>query len=117
MANRVRNIRLVVDVTQDELDAIKARMVDAGVKHQGDYVRKMALQGYILRFDTTEAKELVRLIANATSNINQIAKRANESRSVVANDVQELLAQMQELKQEATTAVNIYRKARKFLNV
>jgi len=116
MANRKRNKRLVVDVSSAEYEIIKERIVEAGVKFQGDYVRKMVLQGYIVRFDTTEVKELIRLIANATSNINQITKRANESRSVYASDVQDLLLQVHELKQETTKAINIYKKARKLFN-
>ena len=53
----------------------------------------MALDGYIVKIDTSPTAGLVRLIRNSTSNINQIAKRANECGCVYENDVRELLAE------------------------
>jgi hypothetical protein len=115
VANRKRNIRMVFYVTEEEQDALIQKMAQAGTKNRDAYMRKMAIEGYIIRFDTTEAQELLRLIANATGNINQLAKRANESRSVHENDVKELAVQVEHLKENAREAINIYRKARKFL--
>ena len=116
MTNRKRNIRIEICFTSEERDAMLQKMVQAGFKNQGAYIRKMAIEGYIVRFDTAEAQELLRLIANATSNINQISKRCNESRSVYEGDVLKLSAQVELLKENTREAVNIYKKARKFLD-
>ena len=50
----------------------------------------MALDGYIIRVDFSDIRELVRLLRNATNNLNQVAKRANETRSIYAADIKDL---------------------------
>ena len=44
----------------------------------GAYLRKMALDGYILRLDLPELKEILSQLRYMGNNVNQIAKRANE---------------------------------------
>ena len=51
MPGRKRNVHLHVMVTEDELAAIHARMAEAGISNTGAYVRKMALNGYLLHVD------------------------------------------------------------------
>ena len=59
MENRKRNVHLHVMVTPDELAAIHERMAEVGISNAGAYVRKMALNGYILHIDLTPVKELI----------------------------------------------------------
>ena len=56
MENRKRNVHLHVMVTPDELAAIHERMAEAGISNAGAYVRKMALNGYILHIDLAPVK-------------------------------------------------------------
>ena len=63
MGNRKRNLHLHVMVTAEELEQIHARMAEAGISNTGVYVRKMALNGYILHVDLAPVKELVSLRA------------------------------------------------------
>jgi len=65
-------------------------MSEAGIKNRGAYLRKMALDGYIIRVDFSDVRELVRLLRNATNNLNQVAKRANETRSIYSADIKDL---------------------------
>jgi len=65
-------------------------MQEAGISNRGAYIRKMALDGYVIRVDFSEVRELLRLLRNATNNLNQVAKRANETRSIYAADIQDL---------------------------
>lgn len=53
-------------------------MREAGTTNMGAYLRKMALDGYILRLDLTELKEILSQLRYMGNNVNQIAKRANE---------------------------------------
>ena len=46
--------------------------------NMGAYLRKMALDGYILRLDLPELKEMLSQLRYMGNNVNQIAKRANE---------------------------------------
>ena len=85
--NRKRKIRVEMSLTEDENNIFTQRMRDSGIKNKDFYLRKMALTGYILCLDTSEVREALRLLANATNNINQLAKRANEIRSIYAADM------------------------------
>ena len=53
-------------------------MREAGTTSMGAYLRKMALDGYILRLDLPELKEILSQLRYMGNNVNQIAKRANE---------------------------------------
>ena len=53
-------------------------MRKAGTTNMGAYLRKMALDGYILRLDLPELKEMLSQLRYMGNNVNQIAKRANE---------------------------------------
>ena len=77
-------------VTDEERKMIESRMAQAGVKNMRAYLIKMALDGQIVRLELDSVKEMVRLLSNATNNINQIAKRANETGNIYAADLDEL---------------------------
>ena len=55
------------------------------------------LDGYIVKLDLGSVRELVGLLRGATNNLNQIARRANETRSVYAADVEDMQARYAEL--------------------
>ena len=74
---RQRNVHLHVMVTPDELAAIHERMTEAGISNAGAYVRKMALNGYILHIDLTPVKELISLQRRCSNNLNQVAVHAH----------------------------------------
>ena len=74
---RRRNIHLHVMVTPEELDAIRQRMAEAGVTNAGAYMRKMALNGYVLHVDLAPVRELVSLQRQCSNNLNQVAIHAN----------------------------------------
>jgi len=74
---RKRNIHLHVMVTEDEFEAIHQRMSEAGITNTGAYVRKMALNGYVLNVDLAPVKELVSLQRRCSNNLNQVAIHAN----------------------------------------
>ena len=64
-------------VTEDELARIQRRMVEAGITNVGTYMRKMALNGYILHVDLAPVKELVSLQRRCANNLNQVAVHAS----------------------------------------
>ena len=75
MKGRRRDIHLHVMVTAEELARIRKRMDEAGITNAGAYVRKMALNGYILHVDLSPVKELVSLQRRCANNLNQVMKR------------------------------------------
>ena len=77
MPRRRRNIPLYVMVSPEELEQLHARMDEAGVRNMSAFVRKMALNGYILHVDLSPVWELVSLQRRCSNNLNQVAIHAN----------------------------------------
>ena len=75
MANRKRNIQIKFWVTEEEKQLIEEKMAQLQTKRIGAYLRKMAIDGYIIQVDTTDIKEMTRALSAIGRNINQIAKR------------------------------------------
>ena len=77
MKKRRRPIHLHVMVSEEELALLQERMAEAGVRNMGAFVRKMALNGYVLHVDLSDVWELVSLQRRCANNLNQVAIRAN----------------------------------------
>lgn len=74
---RKRGIPLYVWVSQEEYDAIRQRMEEVGTQNLSAYIRKMALNGYVLHVDLSPVRELVSLQRRCSNNLNQVAIHAN----------------------------------------
>ena len=81
---------IYVRVTKEEWDKIHERMVDAGMRNMSAFIRKMSLDGYLIKLDLTDVKEVLRLLHINSNNLNQYAKRGNETGSIYEADVKEL---------------------------
>ncbi|MCL2447296.1 MAG: plasmid mobilization relaxosome protein MobC [Oscillospiraceae bacterium] len=90
MKQRKRPIRVVFYLNEAEQSLLEAKMQAANIQNREAYIRKMVLDGYVLRLDFSDVKRMVFLLSNATNNLNQIAKRVNESGSMFAEDVRTL---------------------------
>ena len=90
MANRERTVRLQLLVTEEEAAMIKEKMLQVGTTNFSMYARKMLIDGYVIRRDFSELKALTKELGNLARNINQIALRANETRSIYAQDIDDL---------------------------
>ena len=77
MENRKRNIQMKFYVTEEEKRLIDEKMKQLPIKQYGAYLRKMAIDGYILVVDRSDTKTYIRELQAVSRNINQIAKRAN----------------------------------------
>lgn len=75
---------IYVRVTKDEWKQIHERMAEVGMKNMSAFIRKMALNGYLIKLDLTDVKEVLRLFHINSNNLNQYAKRANETGSTAA---------------------------------
>ena len=84
---RRRCVHLHVMVTPEEQALIGERMAEAGVRNMGAYVRKMALNGYVLHVDLGPVRELVSLQRRCSSNLNQVAIQANTYGGVYPQDI------------------------------
>ena len=79
MAERTRPIRIEFCVTEQERRLIQNKMAQLGTRNMGAYLRKMAIDGYIIKVDYTQQKKLAAAVSRAASNINQICRRINST--------------------------------------
>ena len=84
---RRRPIHLHVMVSEEELAQLQERMAEAGVRNMGAFVRKMALNGYVLHVDLGPVRELVSLQRRCSNNLNQVAIQANTYGGVYPQDI------------------------------
>ncbi len=74
---RKRGVPLYVWVSEDEYNTIRQRMEEAGTQNMSAYIRKMALNGYVLNVDLAPVREFVSLQRRCANNLNQVAIHAN----------------------------------------
>ena len=92
MKNRTRPARIEFRVTEQERQRIQKKMEQLGTKNMGAYLRKMAIDGYIIKVDYTEQKKLAAAISRVAGNINQICRRINQTGHFYEDDIVELKA-------------------------
>ena len=87
---RVRSVPINVWVRPDELELIRERMAEAGIQNMSAYMRKMALNGFVLHVDLSDARELVSLQRRCANNLNQVAIQANTYGGVYPEEIRTL---------------------------
>ena len=85
-----RTVGLFFKVSPEEMELISMKMAEAGTDNKRAYLRKMALDGYIVKLDMDSVKDMVKLMRSISSNINQIAVRCNETGNLYEEDVRDL---------------------------
>ena len=58
MAKRKRDIQLKFRVTPQEREMIETKMAQFGTTNMAAYLRKMAIDGYVVKLDLPELREL-----------------------------------------------------------
>ena len=97
MVNRKRNIQMKFWVTEEEKRLIDEKMAQLPTKRYGAYLRKMAIDGYIIQVDTTDIKEMTKGPGSIGRNINQIAKRVNAGGPTYQADMEEILERLEQI--------------------
>ena len=77
--NRKREVQLNFRVSPEELALIEQKMSQFGTKNREAYLRKMALNGYVVKLELPELKELLSLMRYSSNNLNQLTKRVHET--------------------------------------
>jgi hypothetical protein len=92
-----RKVKLTVRVTPEEHDIIKRKMALIGTTNQEAYIRQMAIDGLYVRLNMPELKEMISLLRYTSNNINQIAKRLNETGRAYDSDFADIQKRQDEL--------------------
>ena len=94
MAQKRRPYEVKFHVDEAELQIIRRKMAQVGTTCMAAYLRKMALDGHVLRLELPELREMISLLRRCSGNLNQIAKRANESGRIYETDLKEIQEQL-----------------------
>lgn len=97
MAHRKRTVQLHFMVTEHERELIRQKMAQLGTNNLGVYLRKMAIDGYIIKLELPELSELLSLLRRTSNNVNQIARRVHETGNIYDTDLEDILQKQQEL--------------------
>lgn len=97
MANRKRKMVLRCPVTDEERKLIEHKMSLVPTNQIGAYLRKMAIDGYIIYTDTKDIQVMNKELQRIGRNINQIAKRVNSTSSIYMTDIEELKEDLQNI--------------------
>lgn len=96
-ANRVRRVQLNFRVTEREKELIEDRMQELGTTNREAFLRKIAIDGMIVKLEVPELKEILSLMRYTSNNVNQIAHRLNETGRIYEMDIADVQAKHDQL--------------------
>ena len=97
MSNRYRKKRLCIFLTEDEERILNAKVKMSGIRSKSEYVRQLITDGFVYHIDFAEMQRYNFLLSNISNNVNQIAHRINETRSIYQTDIVEVKKEMKKL--------------------
>lgn len=97
MANRNRQIQLKFRVTPQEREMIEQKMEQLGTKNMAAYLRKISIDGYVVKLELPELKKMVSLLRRSSNNLNQLTKRVHETGRVYDADLEDIVQNQERL--------------------
>lgn len=95
--NRKRPIQVKFFVDEKEQALIKKKMEQAGIENMSAYIRKMVIDGYVVKLDLPELRELTLKMKSISNSENQIAKRVNSTGNIYEADIEEIKKNQEEI--------------------
>ena len=92
-----RTEELKIRISPEDKERIKLKMEDAGILNMSAYVRKIALDGICIKLDLKDVRQLTVMLQRCMNNLNQYAKRANETGSIYEADIEDLQNRLDEI--------------------
>lgn len=90
MANLQRQVQLKFRVTPEERALIEQKMAQLGTTNMAAYLRKMAIDGFVVNLELPELRELVSLLRRSSNNLNQLTRRVHETGRIYDADMEDL---------------------------
>ena len=81
---------IYVKFKPEEVDKLHNRMQEAGVQNMSAYIRKMALNGYVIIPEWPDLNQVISLHSRISNNLNQYARKANETGKLYEEDIAEI---------------------------
>lgn len=110
MKKRRRTIPLMFYVTPEERDQIEAKMAQLSTNNMSAYLRKIAIDGYVVQLDLPELREMVSLLRRSSNNLNQLARRANETGRIYPEDLADIRQNQAQLWESAKEILRVLSK-------
>lgn len=101
MKNRKRQIPILFWVSEEEREQIEQKMAQLGTGNMSAYLRKIAIDGYVVNLDLPELRELTALLRRSSNNLNQLTKRVHETARIYDADLESLRAEYDRLLEAA----------------
>ena len=92
-----REVTIKIRLSESELSMIRDKMDVYGTDNMSAIIRKMAIDGYVVKLDLPELKEMTRLLSSYSNNLNQIAKRVNADGNFYSTDFDEICQHQENL--------------------
>ncbi len=97
MAKRKRDVQVNFRVSPEELALIEQKMDQLGTKNREAYLRKMALDGYVVKLELPQLKELLSLMRYSSNNLNQLTRKVHETGRIYDADLEDISQRQEQL--------------------
>ena len=93
-------------MSKQEWDWVEQRMAQTGITNKSAFIRKMAIDGHVINFDSTTINEIGKLLRVTANNVNQISKRVNSGGAAYREDIAEVNSQLTEIRENFGKALS-----------
>jgi hypothetical protein len=97
---KVKTTGFYFKMSPQEWDWVEQRMAQTGIRNKSAFIRKMAIDGHAINFDSTTINEIGKLLRIIANNVNQLAKRVNSGGNIYHNDIVEVNSQLTEIRED-----------------
>ena len=93
---REREVQLKFRVTPEERQIIEQKMALLGTANMAAYLRKMAIDGYVVNLEIPELASCEKLLRYISNNVNQMARTVNSGGAVYPDEVNDICTKQDE---------------------
>jgi hypothetical protein len=95
--NLQRNIAMTFRVSEKERELIRQAQKESGVRNMRAYLLKMAVNGRIINIELDSVQDMNRLMSGFSNNVNQIARRVNQTGNIYKTDIEEISSYLDDI--------------------
>ena len=106
MKKRKRQIAILFWVSEEEREQIEKKMTQLGTGNMSAYLRKIAIDGYVVNLDLPELREMTALLRRSSANLNQLTKRVHETNRIYDADIESLRGELDRLLDAASVILS-----------
>ena len=97
MNGRKRKVQIKFYVTEEERALIEQKMKLVPTQNMAAYLRKMAIDGYVVKLELPELRDMISHLRRTSNNFNQIARRVNSTNRIYEDDIREMKGMLEQI--------------------